>query len=453
VEYDAMGNLNLNSDEVILQKTQTLIINGVRHEGVLTGRRLILVTSGTGSIHEDILFAEIDLAKSGVNKLREPNITLNVNSPGGEKRTIELIFIRLDGNQNIAELEKCIAILREHHVPVEAGNHVAGPAFSGNGQRIIPGELTGEEQVSRPAVPELTPFGTTRQRRQPLPDETSHQSPLTVIAAVLFIIVVLIIGMVVAGQMLNGKNVPVNQSVTGSNITTRVVSSTSPTPRTQATSGTVSSAPALTVPKNGVWVLISYRGNFTGYIGAQGRQIGINSSGNQSYKLPFSDAMIEGLIEKEDGSPEKIEVGIYNGGTLVSKSETKKPWGGVDIHVKVGPAIGNPVVTATPVLKITISPYAFLPQASIPNSGVWVRVFYSGNFMGSIRANGLITNVNSTGDQFYQFPLASGTVDGSIGKQDGTADTLIIEVYKAGKLISQSYTATPWGIADINTRV
>lgn len=448
-----MGDLNLNSDEAILQKTQTIILNGVRHEAVLTGRRLILVTSETGSIHEDILFAEIDLAKSGVNKLREPIITLHVNSPGGEKRTIELIFIRLDGNQNIAELGKCIAIFREHNVPVEAGNQVAGPAFSGSGQRIIPGELTGDEQVSRPAVPELALYGTTRQRRQPLPDETSPQSPLTVIAAVLFIIVVLVIGMVVAGQMLNGKNVPVNQSVTGSNITTREGSSASPTPSPQVTSGTVSSAPVFTVPKNGVWVLISYRGNFTGYIGAQGRQIGINSSGNQSYQLPVSNAMVEGSIEKEDGSPEKIEVGIYNGGTLVSKIETKKPWGVVDIHVMVGPAIGNPVVTATPVLITTISPYAFLPQASIPSSGVWVRVFYSGNFTGSIRANGLITNVNSTGDQFYQFPLASGTIDGTIEKQDGTANTLIIEVYKGGKLISQSYTATPWGMVNINAVV
>jgi hypothetical protein len=448
-----MGDLNLSRDEVILQKTQTLILNGVRHEAVLTGKRLILVTSETGSIHEDILFAEIDLAKSGVNKLREPIITLNVHSPGGDKRTIELIFIRLDGNQHIAELEKCIAILRQHNVSVEAGNHVAGPAFSGSGQRIIPGELTGEEQVSRPAVPELTPFGTTRQRRQPLPDETSPQSPLTVIAAVLFIIVVLMIGLVVAGQMLNGKNVPVNQSVTGSNITTRGVSSASPTPRTQATSGTVSSAPALTVPKNGVWVLISYRGNFTGYIGAQGRQIGINSSGNQSYKLPVGDAMIEGLIEKEDGSPEKIEVGIYNGGTLVSKSETKKPWGGIDIHVKVGPAIGNPVVTATPVLITTISPYVFLPPASIPSSGVWVRVYYPGNYTGSIRAKGLIINVNSTGDRFYPLAITSGMIDGSIEKQDGTANALIIEVYKGGKLISRSYTAIPRGVVNINAVV
>jgi hypothetical protein len=448
-----MGDINLNSDEVILQETQTIILNGVRHEAVLTERRLILVTSETGSIHEDILFTEISLAISGVNKLREPVITLHVNSPGGEKRTIELIFIRLDGNQNIAELEKCIAILREHNVPVEAGNRVAGPAFSGSGQRITPGELAGEEQVSRPAVPELTLFGTTRQRRQPLPDETSPQSPLKIIAAVLFIIVVLVIGIVVAGQILNGKNVPVNQNVTGSNITTRGVSSASLTPRPQVTSGTVSSAPALTVPKNGVWVLISYRRNYTGYIGAQGRQIGINSSGNQSYQLPVSNAMIEGSIGKEDGSPEKIEVGIYNGGTLVSKSETKKPWGVVDIHVMVGPAIGNPVVTATPFLITTISPYAFLPPASIPSSGVWVRVYYPGNYTGSIRAKGLITNVNNTGDRFYPLATTSGMVDGSIEKLDGTANALIIEVYKGGKLISQSYTATPWGVVNINAVV
>jgi hypothetical protein len=202
-----------------------------------------------------------------------------------------------------------------------------------------------------------------------------------------------------------------------------------------------------------VWVMISYPGNFTGYIGAQGRQIETNGSGNRFYNIPVHDAMIDGWIEKEDGSPEKIEVGIYNGGVLVLKSETKKPWGVVDIHVMVGPAIRNPVVTATPDLKITVSPYASLPPASIPNSGVWVRVYYPGNYTGSIRGNGLIINVHSTGDRFYQLSMASGMIDGSIEKQDGTANTLITEVYKGGKLISRSYTDTPLGVVNINTVV
>ena len=71
-----MDNLTLMSDEAVIQKIQTIIIDGVRYEAVLTGRRLILVESETGRIHEDIPLADISGAISGVNKLREPVITI-----------------------------------------------------------------------------------------------------------------------------------------------------------------------------------------------------------------------------------------------------------------------------------------------------------------------------------------------------------------------------------------
>ena len=122
------------------------------------------------------------------------------------------------------------------------------------------------------------------------------------------------------------------------------------------------------IPTNGIWIEVSYPGNFTGYIGAQGRRIEINSSGTRLYQLPVDNAMIEGTIEKQDGSDDKLEVGIYNGGALVSKIETRKPWGLIEIHMPVGPANGGIVVSAPP-LEIQVSPYASLPRAYIPLPG------------------------------------------------------------------------------------
>jgi len=37
-----------------------------------------------------------------------------------------------------------------------------------------------------------------------------------------------------------------------------------------------------------------------------------------------------------------------------------------------------------------------------------------------------------TGNRFYQLSLAGGMIDGSIEKQDGTANNLLIEVYRGG---------------------
>jgi hypothetical protein len=353
-----MANLTLNSDEEIIHTTQTIIINGIRHEAVITSRRLILVESETGSIHEDIPFTEIGLATSGVNKIREPIITLNINSTGGEKRTTELIFIRFTGNQNLVELEKCIAILKEHNVPIEAKSQLTDPALLRRGERTNTGESLVEGQFTHPAIPDWTIPGTSLQGGRPLPEEAPEKLSLTIIAAVVIIIVVFVGGAFIAGQIMNLKDVPVPQNVTESDIANTIVPSASltPTPQPQGTTGTDLIPPLVSVPTNGVWVQIDYPKNYSGYIGAPGRYIEVDNSGNRFYQLPVQNTMIDGFIEKMDGSSEKLEVMIYNGGTQIAKSETQKPLGVVEIHVIVGPAIGNSAVTNTLSRRKSVSP-------------------------------------------------------------------------------------------------
>ncbi len=146
-----MDNLNLNSDEEIIQRAQTIIINGVRHEAVLTGRRLILVESETGHVHEDIPYSDIEQVISGVNKLREPVITITFNSPEGQKQTRELIFIRLPGNLNIKDIEKAVAILKDHNVPVEGKVPLVDSVRLYRGDKADTGLLAVDEKASRPA--------------------------------------------------------------------------------------------------------------------------------------------------------------------------------------------------------------------------------------------------------------------------------------------------------------
>jgi hypothetical protein len=453
-----MGDLNLNSDEGILHRTQTLIIRGIRYEAVFTKKRLILVTCETGTIHEDIPFSDISRAISGVNKLREPVLTLDLTLSGGEKRTIELIFIRLAIDQSAAELETCIGILRNQQVPIESHERqLVGLEFSNHGQRILPGESSGQGPVTRAQVPEWNIIGSPHHTRRPLQVEEPQLPPVRSIAVILIIIVILVIGMVVVGQVLNKGDDLAERSGTGANITKNGTPAASPVPTPapspQKITPTIPPPPELSAPKDGVWVNITYPGNYRGYLGSLGRRTGINSSGTWFYKIPVDDAMIEGSIEKMDGSGENLEVKIYNGGNLVAETGTSKPWGVVDIHEKIGPAIGNTVVIVPSSPVITVSPYTSLPQTGIPLSGVFVRIFSIGNFSGSIHSNGLITNVNSTGDQFFQIPITSGIVEGFIVKREGTVNNLIIVVYKDGKVVSETSTSTPLGVADFHAIV
>ncbi|MHB8164955.1 MAG: hypothetical protein ACYDDV_11580 [Methanoregula sp.] len=451
-----MDNLNLSSDEAILHRTQTIIINGVRHEAVLTSRRLILVESETGQIHEDILFADIVLAKSGVNKLREPIITISFNSPEGESRTLDLIFIPGTGGQNSRDIEKCLAILKQHAVPVESRNLVGDVVRRDRGERANTGVLAVDENTSRPAVPEWSFMGTSNQVKQPIKEEeVPERSPLFLIGMMVLVIGVIISGMFIVGQVIHTTNTPVSQNVTVPALTTIVTTTPGPLPTpepvSQVTSVPEESSPSIAIPPSGIWVRVEYPGNFSGSIGAKGRNIEVSGSGTKYYQLPVIDTNIDGSIAKLDGSSDKMVVEIYKDGTLVSRKTSMTPFGVIDRFTTDSENLTNDVtVIPAPTPEIqAIDDY--LPGISIPDTGIWVRVYYPGSFSGTLGGRGIFTPVKSTGDQLYNIPANVGIVEGSIEKDDASAGKMVIDVYKDGTRISRAVTTTPHGLIDIHT--
>ena len=462
-----MDTLNLNSDETIIQKTQIVIITGVRHEAVLTSRRLILIDNETGSIHEDIPFAEIDQAISGVNKLREPIIMLIINSPGGEKRTLELIFIHFIGDKNIVELEKCLSILKEHDVPTGGISMSAIRALLTKVDRKNKGTLIVEEQVSRPAVPEWTIFGPLRNNKQYPEEEIPERSPLNTLAILFLIFVVMIAGITVVGQTIHEKTQPDLHNMTASTVKRGVTISPSPVPTpipaSRVTPVPTESLPQIIIPPAGVWVQVQYPGNFSGNIRARGRNIDVSGSGIQWYQLPVVNTTLDGIIAKQDGSSDKMVVETYKDGKLISRKSTKSPYGSIELlgagsedittDVATNNVVPNYVVTTPVPLPSIQTTEEYLPRISIPATGVWVRVYYPGSFFGSIGGQGLSTPIKSTGDQLYEIPATVGMVEGSIEKDDASDGKMVTEVYKDGTLISRIETKKPEGLIDIHVPV
>ena len=116
---------------------------------------------------------------------------------------------------------------------------------------------------------------------------------------------------------------------------------------------------------------------------------------------------------------------------------------------------GSSVVTSTPppVLTTAVTPLPPTPvQVTIPQTGVWLRITYPGNYNGTYGNPGYYqTRVADTGDHFYQIAIASGPVIASIKKQDGSGDMLVIAVYKDGVLIKQESTTAPYHSIDSYT--
>jgi hypothetical protein len=76
-------------------------------------------------------------------------------------------------------------------------------------------------------------------------------------------------------------------------------------------------------------------------------------------------------------------------------------------------------------------------------------VIYPDKFTGSYGTPGNLGDVQGTGDQVYQISTSEGIAVASIQKADGTSETLTVEVYKDGTLVTQKSTVTPRGIVEI----
>jgi len=108
---------------------------------------------------------------------------------------------------------------------------------------------------------------------------------------------------------------------------------------------------------------------------------------------------------------------------------------------------GIPEQTPTPLVTPLPSTRPVIP---VPDTGVWVRIRYEGNFAGQVGLSGGLRQVSGTGDQFYQIPTINGVIDVSVEKLDGSRNVLAVDIYKNGTLVKNSTVATPRGTIDIH---
>ena len=115
------------------------------------------------------------------------------------------------------------------------------------------------------------------------------------------------------------------------------------------------------------------------------------------------------------------------------------------------------VITAEPTLVPAVTPIqtpgslpaavtTSKPQTDIPSNGVWVRIGYDGEYIGTIGAGGRLREVAGTGGHFYQIWAASNDiVEISIQKLDTIGLPMTVELFNNGKIIRNQTIMTPKG--------
>ena len=94
------------------------------------------------------------------------------------------------------------------------------------------------------------------------------------------------------------------------------------------------------VPADGIWVRIEYPGTFIGEVGNPELMHPVSGSGVRIYKILWSDRIVQASAQKLENSGDTLLIEVYNNGTLIKRSSTRAPMGGVNILID--PITGEP---------------------------------------------------------------------------------------------------------------
>src|SRR5512137_741841 len=125
----------------------------------------------------------------------------------------------------------------------------------------------------------------------------------------------------------------------------------------------------------------------------------------------------------------------------------------LSLPVKTTPTLSGAATQAT-LSGTTVAPQMTIKvptTASIPATGVYVKISYLGGFSGMYGVNGVMQNVRNSGDRLYEITNATGNVSAIFKKEDGsTTHEILVELWKNGKSLTFAKNSTPFGTAGIN---
>ena len=120
------------------------------------------------------------------------------------------------------------------------------------------------------------------------------------------------------------------------------------------------------------------------------------------------------------------------------------------VPTPVATSVPTPVTTPAVTVPATITPAA-TPGIIIPQTGVYVRVVYEGNYSGSAGAPERMTDISSTGNTIRQLAVKDEVIFATVQKQDNSGNTLTVEIYSNGKLVDSKSVNAPGGTVDMST--
>ena len=368
-ECGIMGTPYFYRDESIVLTAHEVKFESTLSEILLTNKRLILIDSGYAQFSpQTISLSIIETVIGGEDAYGNPIITLSLAAatPGGATQPKELVFSQKTRGERkqecddwVKRLKEQIALVRQNRsIPKILTNEDTDIIFDDTittattpvSDNLIPPQTTPTPQ--RPVI--ISPQDKPRDTRDntgpeptspgPVTDSAAEQKPVSAkkpnfgtIAAVIIVILAIAGAVFIYSDILQGTPPTPPTTVTTPMATTAalpvpttITPEQTPTPTVIVTP---TPQPTLIIPETGVWVRVRYTGNFVGQMGVSGGIRQVSGTGEEVYRLPTIDGIVDVTFVKQDGSGDVLSVEIYKNGTLVKRGTVAAPRGTVDLHV------------------------------------------------------------------------------------------------------------------------
>jgi len=509
-----MGTLYLNSGESIIQTTDRIGVNSIPSDLVLTTRRLILVDSTHGTAEPLMIpFATILSLQGGWNSNGDPVITLTLTDTGGMGSTqlLDLVFFQQSHEHRKEECDGWVKYLMDHIVLAHQKTICTYLPMADQERGMQPSIRRGvAPEMIRPHTSIVSsrpvPSGEVMTPHQPDPlevfTEEGEESPVAQIP--------------VTPDVIDSSPVPEHEPESPESTTPREpdfesaiapeTCEVSPVAQIPVTPDVIDSSPVPEHEPESPESATPREPDFESAIAPETCEVSpvaqipvtpdvIDSSPVPEHEPESPDTISSPLpvdivlpeIHREGASsmttiappePKIITAGEPPAGEIPPKTPSSpSPAPGSRSHtlivaIMIGMIIlaiaggvgfyslylkkndirdAAPSITPTP----SVSQTPTLPQVTIPQNGVWVRVVCNSTFLGWIGNPGSLHMVSGSGDQFYMIQNSDGLVQASFQKQEYTGDSLTIEIYNKGSLITHRTVRAPKGtielIIDANT--
>jgi hypothetical protein len=363
-----MGSPYLNNNESIILSTHNVVINTIPAEAILTNQRLILVDARHTQLRpQDIPFAAIETVTIGDNSAMDPVLSISVVMPDETRHQLGIVFTQLPRTRRVSERDEWAVKVKDFSNTAQhehAGIHPAEllPPW-------VPGELPKEEDEDAPDLaaadekfrnPPLMP----RKSKAPAP---GNRKMILAGGVLVIVVIIALAGYLLAPSLLGNGGAPAEPVTTPTATEVPTIPATVPadvqtpvpaqtTVLTPTSSPSPVSTPSVTaapttaavqngIPQSGIWVQVSYAGNYTGSVGTPGRMNDIAGNGERLYRIPAQNEIVEATIQKLDDSGKVLTVTVYNNGIAAQTGTISSPHGTLDIHADLRST--TPATTAT----------------------------------------------------------------------------------------------------------